>query len=440
MNITNAKKILAAASLTNHTVLMSGPHGCGKSTIVASFAKDHGFYNQPLFLSTQEVGDLIGMPRTIEQDGETLTTWSKATWLQRLIDYAWPTEHKFSDLSFSSPEFESKFTANLDKAYRPSDTITRETVNVAYSKAAGIPNIHHLNLVTDQMDIMCAVSIPSILFLDELNRAPIDVRQSSLQLVLERQIHEHKLPCVKGKPTLIVAAINPASDYQADELDPALIDRFVYIDIEADAKAWLEYARAKNLNDIVRAYIGEHPKDIFVHSKNDKDPIGATPRSWEKLADFVSVIDSIPAEVQFDIFKGIIGTTTASKFLTFMNNYSKVIKIADIEKAITAAKKKDPSLESVGKAVADIMKSQEAIQKSEMAEQFYAKYISKDANKAYPLMAYLYGMDIELLAAFLKRVKADNMPNYTKLASFDEPNGKALFKKIVALGTAATTK
>lgn len=173
------------------------------------------------------------------------------------------------------------------------------------------------------------------LFLRRIKQSSYRCTSRYYAAILEKNYTAYKLPYINGKQTQIVAAINPSSDYQTDELDPALLDRFVFLEVEADVKAFLEYARAKNLNDIVRAYLGEFPKDIFTHTRDSKDPIGATPRSWEKMSDFMTVIEKIEPEIQFDIFKGIIGTATASKFLQFFNNYSKVIKLADVEKLIS---------------------------------------------------------------------------------------------------------
>lgn len=429
MNIASAKKIIAAAFLANDTVIMEGPHGIGKSTIVVQYANENNKHCVPLFLSHMEVGDLIGMPRTVEVASEHLTTWTKPIWLQRMIDHAWPTECDITDLVFSSKEFESAVKANLSTK---SGIVTREEVNVAYAKAKGLNNLYKLHLVSNQTDIMCKLSKHSVLFLDELNRAPIDVRQSALQLVLEKQIHEHELPYVAGKATMIVAAINPASDYQVDELDAALLDRFLHIEVEADHVAWLEYARAKNLNEIVRAYIAENTKDIFHHPKDGG--IGATPRSWEKLSSFMDNANKIDGDILFDVIKGKIGNTLASKFLIFFNNYSKVIKMADVEKVINKEMKKSKEPETIAKAVAKLMAKQEPIQKSEMAEQFLEKYISKSGDDALPLLAYLYSMDLELLAAFIKNLKArDDQAPFIALAELDKPNNKALFRKITSL-------
>ena len=433
MNILNAKKIIAAANLTNHTVIISGPHGCGKSSAVKQHAKENGLFCQELFLSHMEPGDVLGLPRTVEIGGIPTTTWSAADWFNKILNQAFPYEVKLEDLEFGDEAFK-KFVINSSSIERLHHAIPRATLNALYCEFYNLPQ-GELYLTTNQSNIAYKHAVQSVLFLDELNRAQIDVRQGCLQLVLEKEIHCHKLPYVRGKQTQIVAAVNPSGDYQTDELDPALLDRFVFIEVESDAKVWLEYARAKSLNDIVRAYIAEHPKDIFTYSSKSKDPIGATPRSWEKMCDFMDVIDKIPAEIQFDIFKGIIGTGIASKFLQFYNNYAKVIKLADVEKVIAKAKKKDPSFEAVTKDIAKLMDSQEQIQKLEMAEQFLAKYINKTGDDAYPLLAYLYSMDLEALAGFVKTTKSNDKAAFDKLTALDAPNGKALFKKIVAAGT-----
>ena len=429
-----AKKVIAAAVMANDTVIMEGPHGIGKSTIVKQFAKENGYNCQDLFLSHMEVGDIIGIPRTIEQHGEILTTWSKPIWLARMIDFAWPIQHAFSDLVFTDKSLEKLFKDNLSASYKPTDIITREEVNVAYAKAKGYDNLYKLHLVSNQTDIICTKSVQSILFLDEINRSPIDVRQSSLQLVLEKQIHEHELPYVAGKPTMIVAAINPADSYQVDTLDAALLDRFLHISVEADAKAWLEYARTSNLNEIVRAYIAEHPKDIFSHIDSAKDPISATPRSWEKLAAFMDIADKIEPSTLFSCINGKIGKTLGAKFVQFYNSYAKVIKMADVEKTITKEMKKSKNPEDIAKAVAKQLEKQEPIVKTEMAEQFLDKYIKKTGDDALPLLAYLYSLDIELLATFLKGLRnREDQTSYNTLAKLDEPQKKALFRKITSL-------
>ena len=361
MDIQSTKEIIKAAALADDTVIMEGPHGIGKSNIVKQFAKEEDYHLEELFLSHQEVGDLIGIPHTIDRDGLTLTTWSMPIWLQRMHKAASQGKH-------------------------------------------------------------------SVLFLDELNRAPIDVRQSALQLVLERQIHEHFLPVVNGVRTLVVAAINPASDYQVDELDPALLDRFLHVMVEADSKAFLTWGRKNNVNQIVLDFISEFPDRL--HWTPADGGIGATPRSWAKLGDFLDNVEKIPEEILFQVMKGKIGTELASQFYAFFKNYVDVIKAEDIEAIVADNKDSTETIEELADLIAEKMSKAEAIQKTEMAHQLANRNMKKD--DILPFLAYMYSLEIEICVAFLKGYRKDEPELYKKLAAVDtELNDKKLFKRIV---------
>lgn len=361
MDIATAKQIIKAAALADDTVIMEGLHGIGKSNIVRQFAKENGYHIEELFLSQQEVGDLIGIPHTVDEDGVKLTVWSVPIWLQRMRKAAAQGKH-------------------------------------------------------------------CVLFLDELNRAPIDVRQSALQLVLDRQIHEHELPVVDDTRTLVVSAINPADEYQVDELDPALLDRFLVIEVEPDTKEWLKWARDEKVNPIVRDFISEKPDRLHWTSADGKR--GATPRSWAKLGDFMDKIDEIPEDILFQIMKGKIGTELGSQFFSFFKNYVDVVKVADIEKIVKDNKDVVENIDELAALIADKCEKTEAIQKSELAHQLADKYMEKD--DILPFLAYLYSLEIEICVAFLKGYQKDEAKKYQKLAKIDmELNNKELFKRIV---------
>lgn len=362
VDISTASKILDAANIVKDSVIVSGKHGIGKSAIMKQFAKKNNYFLTELFLSNQEVGDLIGIPETVvHENNVTVTTWTIPIWLQRMNEAA-------------------------------------------------------------KNGQQC------ILFLDELNRAPLDVRQSALQLVLEGKIHEHKLPIVNGQRTFVTAAINPADEYQVDELDPALLDRFLFVDVETDAPAWLNWARDNNVNTIVRDFIAEYPDRL--HWTPADGGIGASQRSWTKLAEYMDNNKKIPNEVLFQIMKGKIGKEIASQFYTFFKNYVDVVKAADIEKIVEDNKDKCENIEDISVIIAEKIKKSEAITKSELAQQIKDNCSKK--NNMLVLLAYLYALEIEICVAFLKGFKKDNMSDYSKLAKLDdELNKKELFKRIV---------
>lgn len=364
MNIESAKLVLKAAAAAEDSVIMEGKHGIGKSQIVSQFSKEEEYHMEALFLSHQEVGDIIGSPKTYEKDGVAITTWSVPIWLQRMREAA-------------------------------------------------------------------AQGIRCVLFLDELNRAPLDVRQSALQLVLEGRIHEHELPVVNGQRTVVASAINPADDYQVDELDPALLDRFLHVTVDADAPAWLRWARAEGVNEVVRDFVAENPDRL--HWEPQDGGIGATPRSWAKLAKFIDNADSTPEEILFQIMKGKVGSEIGSQFYSFWKNYVHVIKVEDVERVVS----KHQDLEDIDELaghVRELIEGAEAIQKTELATKLKDKYGESGDNKdMLPFLAYLYAMDIELLVGFLKGVRKDSPKIYSNIAAVDKAvNDKELFRRIVS--------
>ena len=365
MDINSAKKVIKAACLADDTVIMEGVHGIGKSDIVKQFAKENDYHIEELFLSHQEVADLIGIPHMIEYNGVTVTTWSIPIWLQRM---------------------------------------------------------HEAN----------AQGKHCILFLDELNRAPIDVRQSALQLVLERQIHEHKLPTLNGIRSMVVAAINPADDYQVDELDPALLDRFLHITVEPDVKSWLNWARTKNVNRVICDFIAEYPNRL--HFTPADGGIGATPRSWSKLGNFIDLQKQIDNDILFQIIKGKIGTEIGAQFFSFLKNYSDVIKVEDIENIVKTESKNTDDIQEIADKIYVLIEGIESIQKTELAEQLADKYMSTPNKDILPFLAYLYSLDVEIAHGFLKMYKANKPEEYRRLADVDDKlNDKKLFKKFVQL-------
>lgn len=79
-----------------------------------------------------------------------------------------------------------------------------------------------------------------MLFFDELNRAPLKVRNSILELVQFKRINGRELP----KLRFVWCAINPPTeDYQVEELDPALKDRF-HVHCELRSEPDPEYYRS----------------------------------------------------------------------------------------------------------------------------------------------------------------------------------------------------
>lgn len=362
--ITNVQTILKVAHVAQDAVLLEGKHGIGKSAIVDQFAKNNNMYMFPLFLSTQETGDLIGIPSEIVVDGHKVTQWSKPIWLNR-------------------------------------------------------------------MEEMANKGIHCVLFLDELNRAPLDVRQSALQLVLEGKIHEHALPRVNGLKTLVVAAINPSDDYQVQELDPALLDRFLCLNIEVSSKDWLKYARENGVIPVIIDFISEFQNRLHFTPVEGKGP---TPRAWDKLSNLLKNADGLPNDVIFDLICGRLGGEVGAQFFGYYMKYIEVVKTDDIENFIAKLddSAKDNNPEVLGKVVEKEFSKVEAIRKLEIATELCTRHIGKETAKI--ALVYLYSLELETCVSFLKDAKGSNKEMYAGIVAIDRQlNNKKLFSRIVSI-------
>src|SRR5262249_44530712 len=108
-----------------------------------------------------------------------------------------------------------------------------------------------------------------VLLFEELNRASAAVRTPCLELCTRRRFNDYRLP----DGWSIAAAVNPAGgDYHVDELDLALVSRFVRVTVEAGLTEWVTWAREHEVHKDVIDY-AESDTSIF------EDP-QSNPRSW----------------------------------------------------------------------------------------------------------------------------------------------------------------
>lgn len=406
-NIGDVKDILNVAMEVDDAVLMQGAHGIGKSKVVEEFCEENGYFFYPLFLSHQETGDIIGNTKTIEHVIGTKMVQAK----------------------------DADGNVKLDENNQP---IRIEVDDVVYLTTWTKPTW------LQRMEEAAAKGMKTVLFLDELNRATIDVRQAALQLVLERQIHEHKLPMTGEYRTLIVAAVNPPSSYQVEEMDIALLDRFLCINLEPDVQAWLDWTNENNINPIVRGFITENPDKLHYHPALDVDEnpdseddfiIGTSPRSLVKLSHYVDKIDMIPQRVLFTIIEGKIGPEIGRQFLAYYKNHKDYVKVEDIEKLVNNLKNKTKDVEKIALGVKQLIDGLEAIQVRDLIEQLSKKYIGEGIDlkpeETYPYLAMLYAVNVELLNSYLKTLST-NRPLYMKLTKIDKViNNKKVFKRVV---------
>jgi MoxR-like ATPase len=129
-----------------------------------------------------------------------------------------------------------------------------------------------------------ACNEPVVLFLDEINRATPGVQNSAFQLVLDREVKGWRL----HPETLVFAAINDSPEYNVNEMDPALLDRFVTYDLVPTHKDWLVWAVEEGLDELLVDFIRQHPEHLRPTKAVEPGSITPTQRSWARLAKTLS--------------------------------------------------------------------------------------------------------------------------------------------------------
>jgi hypothetical protein len=169
-----------------------------------------------------------------------------------------------------------------------------------------------------------------ILFFDELNRATKDVLQAVFEICLDRRLDGEDLP----KGWRVVAAINATDDYDVVELDPALLDRWFYIDFDPNAKEWIKWAIESDI----------HPSIIEFISQNEElldPPVGhleagkvyQSRRSWAQFNDTMAALglwESNDDGMVTQIAKGWLGSTVSIMFPKFLANEYARLKPEDV--------------------------------------------------------------------------------------------------------------
>jgi hypothetical protein len=156
-----------------------------------------------------------------------------------------------------------------------------------------------------------------ILCLEELNRAPNDVRQCIFQLIWDRMLHTNPLPVGWS----IVLAMNPDNgEYQVETLDKALVRRCSVIEIVPNVNAWMEWGTGPGeVPPEITGFIGTH-KDMLFEAENFEFPVIRTPAGWGDTLALLWKSKAIPPDLEFEVYSGIIGKVAASAFIKYLDS------------------------------------------------------------------------------------------------------------------------
>ena len=183
-----------------------------------------------------------------------------------------------------------------------------------------------------------------ILFLDEIEKAPVSVKNAALQLVLDRRIGDYVLP----DGWSIVAAGNREEDGTFSQpIGAALANRMIHVEVESDARTWLNWAKSYGIMEDVIGFIEFRPELLYPVKKEGSGTglLGnafPTPRTWEIGSGLMGVVKN--DKERYRLLAAAVGKDTAYEFKTWDMIYRDVdcagiIKNGKIPKKLQDSKK-----------------------------------------------------------------------------------------------------
>ncbi len=159
-----------------------------------------------------------------------------------------------------------------------------------------------------------------LIFLDEINSAPLAVQAASYKLVLDRAVGQRKL----NSKVAIVCAGNLATDGAiVNRLSTAMQSRLVHLELMVDHKVWSLWASANKLSHEVISYINHRPDHLHKFDPNHNDKTFSCPRTWA-FASKLMMYNKIPLKEKLPVLAGTLSEGIAREFVTYCDVYQHI--------------------------------------------------------------------------------------------------------------------
>lgn len=180
-----------------------------------------------------------------------------------------------------------------------------------------------------------------ILFLDEINLAPLSVQAAAYQLILDKKVGEYRFP----KTWKIIAAGNRETDRaNVYKISAPLANRFVHFTVQADFSIWKKWA-VTNVREEVVKFLQLQPTLLFRMSQ-DAEKAFPTPRSWKFVSDLMNAYnydgdDEVKEDLK-QMILGCIGESVGKTFIVYLDSVKLKQFAKQVEQFIETGKIKMP--------------------------------------------------------------------------------------------------
>ena len=159
--------------------------------------------------------------------------------------------------------------------------------------------------------------IGGVLCFDDRNQAPADIQKVLANIQQARNLHG--IPMADG--WTVVSTGNRQEDRAgANRVLSHLSDRETTLVYETNLDDWSSWALTNGVKPEVVAFIRFRPG--LLHDFDPNRNKNSTPRGW--VEGVSAVLGAVPAEAEFECFKGAVGEGAAAEFVGFLKIYRKL--------------------------------------------------------------------------------------------------------------------
>lgn len=156
-----------------------------------------------------------------------------------------------------------------------------------------------------------------ILLFDDRNQANADLQKVLANICQARELHGHKLP----DGWMVIATGNRQSDRAgANRVLSHLRNRETLLNFETQLEDWCSWAMDHKVRTEVISFLRFRPG--LLHDFDPQRDQNPTPRSW--VEGVSNILGVVPAEAEYECFKGAVGEGAAAEFVGFIKIYRKL--------------------------------------------------------------------------------------------------------------------
>ena len=208
--------------------------------------------------------------------------------------------------------------------------VERRASQMTEGDLVGLPSIEGNRTSFNPPDwFKIACEEPVCLFLDEVDRATLEVRQGIFELTDSRKLNGHNL----HEDTIIFAAVNGGEhgeQYQVNEMDPAELDRWSVWDIEPTVEDWLAWGK-DNVDSLIWDFINQNRAHLEHNADIEPNKRYPSRRSWDRLDKVLQQADALEASpAMFNLAQSFVGFEAAVALNDFAKNYERIVTVEQL--------------------------------------------------------------------------------------------------------------